>query len=73
MIGNFNKQLFSDFSFMSIIIIYNGYTVMNNILIKIDGVVYIYIADITNRCKYYNRNKQNLDNSIFKLITTCTD
>ena len=33
--------------FMSIVIVYNSYTVQNNMLIKIDGVVYSYIIEIT--------------------------
>ena len=47
--------------FTSIVIVYNSYTVQNNILIKIDEVVYSYIVKITNSYKYYTRNKLNLN------------
>ena len=55
----FQYHLFSILYFMSIVIIYNNYTAQNNILIKTDGVVYSYIAEITNTYKYYSRNIQN--------------
>ena len=47
--------------FMSIVIIYNSYTVKNNILIKIDEVLYSFIVDITNSYKYFSRKIQNLN------------
>ena len=56
------KTLFLFYSlFTLIVIVYNSYTVQNNILIKIDGVVYSYIVEITNSYKYYTRNKLNLN------------
>ena len=39
---------FSTLYFASIIIVYNSYAVRNNILIKINGMVYSYIVEITN-------------------------
>ena len=41
--------------FTSIVIVYNSYTVQNNMLIKIDGMVSSYIVEITNSYKYYNQ------------------
>ena len=52
---------FSILYFTSIVIVYNSYIVQNNILIKIDGMVYSYIVEITNSYKYYIRNKLNLN------------
>ena len=52
---------FSILYFTSIVIVCNRYTVQNNILIKIDGMVYSYIVEITNSYKYYIRNKLNLN------------
>ena len=46
---------------MSIVIVYSSYTVQNNILMKIDVMVYSYIVEITNSYKYYIRNKLNLN------------
>ena len=54
-------NFFSVLYFTSIVIVYNSYTVQNNILIKIDGMVYSYIVEITNSYKYYIRNKLNLN------------
>ena len=56
----FSSTFFSILYFRSIVIVYNSYTVPNNILIKIDGVVYSYIVELTNYCKYYTRNKLKL-------------
>ena len=66
-----NTQLISKEEFLSVMlffsilyftsIVYNSYTVQNNILIKIDGMVYSYIVEITNSYKYYIRNKLNLN------------
>ena len=39
---------FSILYFVSIVIVYNSYAVRNNILIKIDGMAYSYIVEITN-------------------------
>ena len=39
---------FSILHFVSIVIVYNSYAVRNNILIKIDGMAYSYIVEITN-------------------------
>ena len=52
---------FSILYFRSIVIVYNSYTVQNNILIKIDGGVYSYIVEMTNSYKCYTRNKLNLN------------
>ena len=56
---------FSILYFTSVVIVYNSYIVQNNILIKIDGMVYSYIVEITNSYKHYIRNKLNL--------ATCTN
>ena len=64
---------FSILYFASIVIVYNSYTVQNNTLTKIDGMVYSLIVEITNSYKYYIRNKLNLNYQIFKLIATCTN
>ena len=53
--------IFSILYFTTVVTIYNSYTVQSNILIKIDGVAYSYIVEITNSYKYYNRNIQNLN------------
>ena len=48
---------FSILYLMLIVIVYNSYTVQKYILIKIDGVIYSYIIEITNNSyKYYTRN-----------------
>ena len=59
-----NLCFFSILYFTSLVIVYNNYAVQKNILIKIDGVVYSYIVEITNSYKYYTRNKLN---------STCTN
>ena len=57
----FHTFFFSILYFVLIVIVYNSYAVRNNILIKIDGMVYSYIVEITNSYKYYIRNKLNLN------------
>ena len=55
-----DRDFFSILYLTSIVIVYYSYTVQNNILIKIDGMVYSYIVEITNSYKYYIRIKLNL-------------
>ena len=52
--------IFSILYFTAVVIVYNSYTVQNNILIKIDRVVCSYVVEITNSYKYDTRNKLNL-------------
>ena len=52
--------IFSILYFTAIVIVYNSYTVQNNILIKIDRVVCSYVVEIANSYKYDTRNKLNL-------------
>ena len=60
---NLVKEDFTFFfiCFTSILIVYNSYTLQNNIVIKIARVVYSYIVEVTNSCKYYTRYKLNLN------------
>ena len=52
--------IFSILYFTAIVIVYNSYTVQNNILIKIDSMVCCYVVEITNSYRYDTRNKLNL-------------
>ena len=56
-----SRSSFSILHFTSIFTVYNSSTLQNNILIKIDGVVYSYRVEISNSFKYYTRNKLSLN------------
>ena len=55
-----SRSSFSILYFTSIFTVYNSSTLQNNILVKIDGVVYSYRVEIKNSYKYYIRNKLSL-------------
>ena len=55
-----SRSSFSILYFTSIFTVYNSSTLQNNILVKIDGVVYSYRVEIKNSYKYYTRNKLSL-------------